>query len=224
VIDDPVLTDYVDRMFEKLLASARERGNVSPDEDDALAWRTFLVSDRTFNAFALPGGYIGVHLGLVAASGSPGRAGLRAGTRAFARHAAPPRARGGSNKRQSLVDRGRDDPRPACRARSSNSDVPMAVIASGQAAMATGQLTFSREMEREADRFGLDVMTSAGYSPSGMAAMFERLDTASRLNDSNQYPWLRSHPLTIERIAEARPAHAHASPSMPRTSPSPSMR
>src|SRR5207344_2712024 len=83
-------------------------------------------------------------------------------------------------------------------------DVPMAVITSGQAAMATGQLTFSREMEREADRFGLDVMTSAGFAPSGMAAMFERLDTASRINDSNQYPWLRSHPLTIERLAEAR--------------------
>ena len=71
VVDDPVLYEYVDGMFEHLYAAARERGNVSPDEQDALAWKPFLVRDRTFNAFALPGGYIGVHLGLIAASGSP---------------------------------------------------------------------------------------------------------------------------------------------------------
>jgi predicted Zn-dependent protease len=58
-------------------------------------------------------------------------------------------------------------------------------------------------MEAEADAFGQDVMTDAGFAPSGMAAMFGRLEDVSRLNDNNQYPWLRSHPLTIERIAAA---------------------
>ena len=89
-------------------------------------------------------------------------------------------------------------------AKARNGDVPMAVITSGQAAMATGQLTFSRQMETEADTFGQDVMTDAGFSPSGMADMFGRLEEVGRLNDSNQYPWLRTHPLTIERIAAAR--------------------
>jgi predicted Zn-dependent protease len=70
--------------------------------------------------------------------------------------------------------------------------------------MAQGQLNFSREMEREADRIGLQLMTRAGFAPSGMAAMFEKLDYSSRLNDGNQFPYLRSHPLTIERISEAR--------------------
>jgi predicted Zn-dependent protease len=219
VVDDPVLFEYVDQTFEKLLAAARERGNVSPDENEALAWQPFLVRDRTFNAFALPGGYIGVHLGLIAASGSPDELASVLGhelSHITQRHIARAAVAG---KRQSLATAAAMILALLAASRSSNPDIPMAVITSGQAAMATGQLTFSREMEREADRFGLDVMTTAGYSPTGMAAMFERLDTATRLNDSNQYPWLRSHPLTIERLAEARlrvrttaPVDTHDSP------------
>jgi predicted Zn-dependent protease len=219
VVDDPVLFEYVDDTFEKLLAAARERGNVSPDENEALAWQPFLVRDRTFNAFALPGGYIGVHLGLIAASGSPDELASVLGhelSHITQRHIARAAVAG---KRQSLATAAAMILGLIAASRSGNPDIPIAVITSGQAAMATGQLTFSREMEREADRFGLDVMTTAGYSPTGMASMFERLDTATRLNDSNQYPWLRSHPLTIERLAEARlrvrtnvPVDTHDSP------------
>jgi hypothetical protein len=67
-----------------------------------------------------------------------------------------------------------------------------------------GQLNFSRDVEREADRVGFQVMTAAGYAPDGMAAMFQRMDRASHLNDYGGYPYLRSHPLTVERIGEAR--------------------
>jgi len=88
--------------------------------------------------------------------------------------------------------------------RSNNADAANAVIVGGQAAAVQGQLNFSRDMEREADRVGFGVLDSAGYSPDGMAGMFDRLQYASRLNDSGQFPYLRSHPLTSERIAEAR--------------------
>ena len=64
-------------------------------------------------------------------------------------------------------------------------------------------------MEREADRVGFGVMTDAGFAPSGMAAMFEKLENASRLNDSGGFPYLRTHPLTIERIGEARARARH---------------
>jgi predicted Zn-dependent protease len=57
-------------------------------------------------------------------------------------------------------------------------------------------------MEREADRIGFGVMTQAGYAPQGAASMFEKLQYASRLNDNGSYPYLRSHPLTTERIAD----------------------
>ena len=59
-------------------------------------------------------------------------------------------------------------------------------------------------MEREADRIGFQVMTAAGFAPGGMAAMFEKMDASTRLNDYGGFPYLRSHPLTVERIGEAR--------------------
>ena len=66
------------------------------------------------------------------------------------------------------------------------------------------QLNFSRDMEREADRIGFQVMVAAGFAPGGMASMFEKMDTPTRLNDYGGFPYLRTHPLTVERIGEAR--------------------
>ena len=88
--------------------------------------------------------------------------------------------------------------------RAANADIAQAAIVGGQAAMAQTQLNFSRDMEREADRQGIALLASAGFAPSGMAGMFEKLDQANRLNDNGSYPYLRSHPLTSERIGEAR--------------------
>jgi predicted Zn-dependent protease len=59
-------------------------------------------------------------------------------------------------------------------------------------------------MEREADRVGYGVMTDAGYEPQGFVTMFEKLQQASRLNDNGSFPYLRSHPMTTERIADAQ--------------------
>jgi predicted Zn-dependent protease len=66
------------------------------------------------------------------------------------------------------------------------------------------QLNFSRDMEREADRNGFALMPLAGFAPAGMASMFGKLDAANRINDNGAFPYLRSHPLTVERIGEAR--------------------
>jgi predicted Zn-dependent protease len=59
-------------------------------------------------------------------------------------------------------------------------------------------------MEREADRVGYGVMTDAGYEPQGFVSMFEKLQQAARLNDNGAFPYLRSHPMTTERIADAQ--------------------
>ena len=88
--------------------------------------------------------------------------------------------------------------------RSNSPDAMSAVIAGTQAATIQGQLNFSRDVEREADRVGFQVMTAAGFAPGGMAAMFEKMDASSRLNDFGGFPYLRTHPLTVERIGEAR--------------------
>src|SRR5205085_9046906 len=63
--DDPILLEYVQGIFQPLLAAARQRGEIGPDIDQRFAWEPFLVRDRSVNAFALPGGYVGVHLGLI---------------------------------------------------------------------------------------------------------------------------------------------------------------
>ena len=204
VIDDPVLYQYLMSIFVPLHEAALRRGNISPEQEEKLAWEPFLVQDTEFNAFALPGGYMGVNLGLIAASGSRDEMASVLGhelSHITQRHIARSMV---ANKHQSMVTMAAMLLGLIFSAKARNGDVPMAVITSGQAAMATGQLTFSRQMETEADTFGQDVMTDAGFSPSGMADMFGRLEEVSRLNDSNQYPWLRSHPLTIERISSAR--------------------
>jgi predicted Zn-dependent protease len=76
------------------------------------------------------------------------------------------------------------------------------MIIGGQAAAAQGQLNFSRDMEREADRVGFGVMSQAGFAPQGFVTMFEKLQQANRLNDSGGFPYLRSHPLSTERMAD----------------------
>ncbi len=83
-IDDPVLGEYVQGIWQSLLAAARARGELSPELDERFAWQVLLGRDRTVNAFALPGGYLGVHLGLIGVVTQPRRAGLGAGARAAA--------------------------------------------------------------------------------------------------------------------------------------------
>jgi predicted Zn-dependent protease len=87
-------------------------------------------------------------------------------------------------------------------AASRSPDAGGALIAGGQAASVQGQLNFSRDMEREADRVGYSVMTQAGFAPQGFVSMFEKLQQANRYNDTGAFPYLRSHPLTTERIAD----------------------
>jgi predicted Zn-dependent protease len=100
--------------------------------------------------------------------------------------------------------------------RAGSPDMAQAAIMGGQAAMAQAQLNFSRDMEREADRNGLSTLAGAGFAPAGMSAMFDKLDTASRLNDNGAFPYLRSHPLTVDRIGEARQlVQASAQPASP---------
>jgi predicted Zn-dependent protease len=89
-------------------------------------------------------------------------------------------------------------------AASKSPDAAAAAMVGGQAVAAQGQLNFSRDMEREADRIGFGVMQGAGFDTGGVAAMFDKLQQASRLNDNGAFPYLRSHPLNTQRIAEAQ--------------------
>lgn len=199
-IDDPVIMDYVQAIWQPLLAAARARGEVSPELDSTYAWTVVLGRDRTVNAFALPGAYLGLHLGLVGVVTSRDElASVLAHelTHVTQRHVSRMVARQSEQTPWMLGAM-----ILGLLAASKNPNAASAVMVGGQAVAAQTQLNFSRDMEREADRIGFGVSTQAGFSPQGFVTMFEKLQQASRLTDSGNFPYLRSHPLTTERIAD----------------------
>ena len=217
-IDDPVVGAYVQEIWQRLMTAARERGELTPELDERFAWVVLLGRDRNINAFALPGGYLGLNMGLVATGGS--RDGLATAlghelSHVTQRHISRIMSRQG--KQMPLMLAGLILGMIAA-SKSRNADAGQAVIMGSQALFMQNQLSFSRDMEREADRVGFGVMTQAGFAPQGAATMFEKLQYAARLNDNGSYPYLRSHPLTSERISDMQGRfqfRMDAAPAMP---------
>ncbi len=203
-VDDPLLLEYLETVWQPLVAASRSLGNITADLDQRFAWEPFLVRDPSVNAFALPGGFVGVHLGLIAITATRDElASVLAHEMSHVSQRHIARSISGDSKR-SLVSLAALVLGMLAASRSHSPDAMSAVVAGTQAGAIQGQLNFSRDVEREADRVGFQVMTAAGFAPGGMAAMFEKMDISSRLNDFGGFPYLRSHPLTIERIGEAR--------------------
>lgn len=203
-LDDPVLLEYLQSIWQPLVAAARQVGNIDADTDKAFAWEAFLVRDRSVNAFALPGGFVGAHLGLIAITTTRDQlASVMAHElshvtqRHIARSIAP-------QQQASMVALASILLGIIAASRANNVDMANAAIMTGQGAAIQQQLNFSRDMEREADRVGYGLLANAGFSPAGQAAMFDRMDVATRLNDGGGFPYLRTHPLTVDRISEAR--------------------
>ncbi|MET0312085.1 MAG: M48 family metalloprotease [Burkholderiaceae bacterium] len=199
-IDDPVVGEYVQATWEPLVAAARARGEMSSELAERFAWEILLGKDRSVNAFALPGGYLGVHMGLIALVTSRDELATVLAhelSHVTQRHIA-----------RLIAQQNRQAPWVlgamilGALAASKNPEAANAVITGSSAVAAQGQLNFSRDMEREADRIGYGVLTQAGYDPQGATSMFEKLQQASRINDNGSFPYLRSHPLTTERIAD----------------------
>jgi predicted Zn-dependent protease len=218
-LDDPVITDYVQAIWQPLVAAARQRGELPAQLDEAFAWEILLGRDRSVNAFALPGGYFGLHLGLVGMVTSRDELASvlahelshvtqRHISRSMARQAAQAPWLMGAMILGLL-------------AASKDPSAAQAAIVGGQAAAVQSQLNYSRDMEREADRIGFGVQTQAGFAPQGFVSMFEKLQQSSRLNDTGGFPYLRSHPLTTERIADmqARVRQSERADASPHTTP-----
>jgi predicted Zn-dependent protease len=201
-LDDPVLMDYLQSIWQPLMAAARARGDVAPELSERLAWELMIDRTKTVNAFALPGGYLGVNLGLLAITERPEElASVLAHelSHVSQRHIASMVA-----NQERLAPWMLGAMMLGALAAGSNANVAGAALVGSQALAAQSQLNFSRDMEREADRVGFGVMASAGFNGYGFVTMFDKLQQASRLNDDGAFPYLRSHPLTGERIADMR--------------------
>ncbi|MFM8881956.1 MAG: M48 family metalloprotease [Betaproteobacteria bacterium] len=160
----------------------------------------FLVRDSSLNAFALPGGFIGVHAGLIAAAESESElAGVLAHEighvtqRHIARMLGKSRDAGIAQMVGLVL---------AALAARSNPQATPGLIALGQQMAQDQMLSFSRDAEREADRIGFDTLTRAGFDPQGMVSFFGRIQRASRVYESAAPAYLRTHPLTTERMSD----------------------
>lgn len=199
-LDDPVLQEYVEGIWLHLQDAARKRGELSPELEERFAWTLLLGKDRQVNAFALPGGYMGVYLGLIGVVGSGDELAsvlAHETSHITQRHIA-----------RLMAQQGRQTPLMLASmilgalAATRSPDAAMALMTGGSALAVQNQLNFSRAMESEADRMGYSLMAPAGFSPQGFVSMFGKLEQASRLNDNGSWPYLRSHPLTTQRIAD----------------------
>ena len=195
-VDDPELSQYLTTMGRKLAAYAP--GAVPEVE-------MFGVRDPEINAFAMPGGYIGVNTGLIVSSASESElAAVLAHEigHVVQRHI----ARGMTQQNQNgMVMLASLAGALLAALAGGGGNLAVGVAAFGQAAAINRQLGFSRDAEREADRAGFQMLTKAGYDAEGMSQMFARLMNASRLNEgAGGGSWASTHPLSIERMSDVQ--------------------
>ncbi|HXV12257.1 MAG TPA: M48 family metalloprotease [Burkholderiales bacterium] len=190
-LDEPEATDYINSVGNRIASRA-------PGAHQEFEF--FLIQDQQINAFALPGGFIGINTGLLLAAQSESEmAGVIAHEIAHVaqRHIARMLAKQEQNQLLSLAALA-----AAILLARVDSQVGQAAGLFGQAGVMQSQLNFTRDNEREADRIGLQILEKANFDPRGMAVFFERLQRATRIYGAGAPSYLRTHPLEYERIAD----------------------
>ncbi len=196
VIDDPQLTEYIGTLGSQLSSHAN---------NGDYQFNFFVVNDSQINAFALPGGFVGVNSGLLLATENESElAGVLAHevSHVTQRHIARSIY---DSQHTSIVSMAAMLAALVLGAATNMpSDAVQGVVTASQAMAAQRQLNFSRANEAEADRVGMEVLASTGFDPNGMASFFEKL--SKRYGSTTEYvpEILQTHPVTTNRIAEAR--------------------
>ena len=188
--DDPEATAYLNVLGNRLVAAS---------QDAHQDFEFFLEKDPTLNAFALPGGYIGVNTGTIVSAQSESE--LAAVLAHEIAHVTQHHMARMASNQGKLSTAALAAMVLAILAR--NSQAGSAAAAIGQAGAITAQIGFTREYEREADRIGFKTLQKAGFDVRAMPSFFERLQKAGRLYENNAPAYLRTHPITSERIADA---------------------
>lgn len=193
---------YIDELFiNQYLTDTGQRLAQAAPVNIEQKIRVFGVRDASINAFALPGGYVGINSGLITTSRSEAElASVLAHEIAHVgqRHV----ARGMTQSAQSSHMMMAALAGALLAALSGSADLAMGVATFGQAAAIDQQLGFSRQAEQEADRIGFQMLTQAGYDPKGMAQMFQRLMQSTRLNQPPKGSYASTHPLSQQRQSD----------------------
>jgi predicted Zn-dependent protease len=196
VVEDPETNEYLQSLGLRLSSLA---------QDGNREFTFFLMNDPTINAFALPGGFVGIHSGLLLETKNESElAGVLAHeiSHVTQRHIA-----------RSIQDRTRTGLVSTAATLAAillgaiahvPTDATMGAVVTAQGLAAQSQLNFTRENEYEADRVGIGLMDSAGFDPNAMATFFEEMGRRTQLGPDWVPELLRSHPVTSARIAEAR--------------------
>lgn len=202
---DPEVNEYLNALGARLVAAGPSA---------SWEYEFFAMNDPAVNAFALPGGFIGINTGLIRLTENESE--LASVVAHEVSHVTQHHiARMIGNQQQMQI--------PAMVAlaatillASSRPDLAGAAAAISQAGAAQYQLNYTREFEREADRIGFQRLSAAGFDVHAMGAFFEKLQRSVRVSDDGSVPgYLRSHPVSTERIAESQnrasgtPYHQH---------------
>lgn len=192
--DDPQLQDYLERLLARLASSSE-----LTDRD----LRLVLVKNSSINAFAVPGGIVGVHTGLLLQARTEQQC-ASVLTHELAHLSQRHFARSIETQRQSTAVGLAGLLAGLVLAATVGGDAGMAAMATSQAAVMDQSLRFSRLHEQEADRVGIENLFHAGMNPAGAAEMFEQMLAATRFSGQRPPEFLLTHPLTESRVADIR--------------------
>jgi beta-barrel assembly-enhancing protease len=190
-LDDPEVNDYLNQLGAKLVEFSGEASG---------HFEFFAINDDTVNAFAIPGGFIGVNVGLLYITQSEAElASVLSHEIAHVTQHHYARLLN-ATKGDGLASMGAIA--LAILAARNNPQASQAVLIGAQAANVQRQLDFTRLHEQEADRIGLDILQKAGFNTHAMPEFLDRLQHATRLVEGNAPNYLRTHPITSDRIAD----------------------
>jgi predicted Zn-dependent protease len=193
-INDPLMQDYIESLLYQLVSNSELK-------DRRL--ETVVVDNPTINAFAVPGGVIGVHSGLFLNTDNEAQlAGVLAHEIAHIsqRHF----TRSLDKSAQSTIPTLAGLLAGIILAATAGADAGIAAITATQAAALDSQLRFSRQNEQEADRLGMETLAKSGMDPSAVPAMFENMGKNLRYARSKPPEFLLTHPLTESRVSDSK--------------------
>jgi beta-barrel assembly-enhancing protease len=194
VLDDPLVSDYLHSLGYRLV-SVSDR----PDLD----FTFFVVRSNEINAFAAPGGYIGVNIGLMNAMATEDE--LAAVIAHEIAHVTQQHLlRAFEDSRKSTIPIALAMLGALVATAGRNDDASQAALMSGISLMQQRAINFTRYDEIEADRVGIQSLARAGYEPLAMAETFATMQRVMRVNGVDVPEFLRTHPVDVNRIADAK--------------------